>query len=113
MIKTTVHLNDFIQAFEDFDRAGQFSYEGKMALHEYLEQLSDDMGGDIELDVIALCCEYSEHETAIECAESYFTYESIPEGTLEENEEQALEYLESNTTVIKVGDTGRIIIQNF
>jgi len=58
-------------------REDQFSYEGKKALFEYLEQLSDDCGIEIELDVIALCCEYSEYSDLEEIQEDYTNIESL------------------------------------
>jgi hypothetical protein len=37
-----------------------FTYDGQVALFNYLEQFEDDCDERAELDVIALCCEYSE-----------------------------------------------------
>lgn len=109
---------DFERAFIDMNRKEQFTYEGKKALYEYLEQLSDDMGEDIELDVIALCCEYSEYATADEAAANYFEYEGMTYNedgseaeTTEEVEQKAVDFLEYRTQVITFD--GGIIIQNF
>jgi len=55
-----ISFHDFQEAFRDYDRHGQYSYEAQKALFEHLEQLEEDMGEKIELDVIALCCEFSE-----------------------------------------------------
>ena len=59
-IKQTVTESDFRDAFQAI-RPDNFSYEGLGALYEYLEELSEDTGEDIELDVIALCCDYTEY----------------------------------------------------
>jgi len=69
-MKQTLNQNSFIQAFEDMFRAKQFSRQGLIALFDYFEQYEQDSGEQIELDVIAICCEYSE-ETAAEIASSY------------------------------------------
>jgi hypothetical protein len=57
-----IEINSF--GFHDaFHRAGrgkQFSYEALDALYLYLDELEDSMGEQIEVDVIALCCEYDE-----------------------------------------------------
>ena len=68
---------------------------------------------EIELDVIALCCDYSEHESALDCIEDLgYGFEPEPEDTEEStNEEAALEYLRENTQVITF--EGGIIIQGF
>lgn len=60
MIVQTVGLSDFRDAFRRCNRDDNFSYEGKKVLFDYLEQYSEDTGDPIELDVIALCCDYEE-----------------------------------------------------
>ena len=60
-IKQSVYLRDFHDAFQAI-RPGSFTYEGLGALYDYLENLSDDIGEDIELDVIALCYEFTEYD---------------------------------------------------
>lgn len=95
-IKKTVGKSEFMDDFRSI-RPNDFSYDGLEALYNYLEDLSDDIGEDIELDVIAICCDYT--EDTIE----YF---------LNQYELETLEELEDNTTVIRV-DNKNIIIQNY
>jgi hypothetical protein len=59
-MKITVTLSDFRQAFKSHGRGTQFSYEGLIALFEYLEECERDLGEEHELDVVALCCDFSE-----------------------------------------------------
>lgn len=61
-MKQHVNWHNFQSAFQNMDRANNFSYEGLRALFDYLEQLEYDLGEEIELDVIALCCEYHEYD---------------------------------------------------
>jgi len=56
----SINESEFRSAFHSCGRGKQFSYEGLTILFEGLEQYEIDTGEDIELDVIALCCEYSE-----------------------------------------------------
>ena len=56
----TVNEYDFRNAFRDMGRGEQFSYEGLTILFDALEQYEVDTGEDMELDVIALCCDFSE-----------------------------------------------------
>jgi hypothetical protein len=82
-----------------------FSYHGLKALYEYLEQLSEDMGEDIELDVAAICCDYAEFDTALEAASAYSDYivdHYENHASAEYNEAKALEWLQDNTQVIEV-----------
>jgi hypothetical protein len=43
------------------DEYAGWSREGAQALAEYLASLAEDMGQPIELDVVALRCDYSEY----------------------------------------------------
>ena len=56
----TVNLHDFRQAFHDCGRGEQFSYEALGLIFEYYEQYEDDTGEQVNLDVIAICCELAE-----------------------------------------------------
>ena len=104
-MKQDVNKSQFADAFRSAGRQDQFSYAGLNALFGYLENLGDDIGEEIELDVIALCCEYSEHKSALDAVADYsFDVEG-------ESEQSALAYLRDNTNVIEF--EGGIIIQNF
>jgi hypothetical protein len=85
------------------DEYANWTRSGAFALVEYLEQMEDDCGTQIEFDPVALRCEFSEYDTAIEAAKVYTS-----EFT---TEEAALEYLENHTTVIN--HANGILIQDF
>ena len=70
-MKAIITANGFIKAFEEANRDNNFSYEGKKALFDYLEDLEADLEEEIELDVIALCCEYTEYENVQEFITAY------------------------------------------
>lgn len=97
-MKTTVSESDFIQAFEDMNRGAKFTYEGRQALFEYLEEFEDDTGQEIELDVIGLCCEYWEYASLKEFQAAYG------------EEYESMEDIEQATTVIKIDDDAFIIV---
>ena len=112
-MKQSVNNSDFHTAFHDMNRADQFSYKALNALFAYLEEYELECETEVELDVIALCCDYSEHESALDCIEDLgHGFEPEPEDTEEStSEEAALEYLRENTQVITF--EGGIIIQGF
>jgi len=56
----TINRYDFRHAFFRMDRGNQFSYEALTMLFDWLEQYEEDTGEQVELDVIALCCDYTE-----------------------------------------------------
>lgn len=110
-MKQTINEYQFIQAFRDCGRHEQFSRPGLVALFEYLEQLEQDCGTEIELDPIAICCDFSEHDSAIDCIEDHgYGFRPDPHSD-DEPEEQARGYLRENTTLIEY-DEG-VIIQSF
>jgi len=52
----TITKSMFIDAFAKMDRKDNFSYAGKKALYDFLEEVDPSF----DLDVIALCCDYVE-----------------------------------------------------
>ena len=87
----TINVSDFRDAFKACGRADQFSYEGLGALFEYLEEIDPDF----DLDVIALCCDYSE-DTIEQIAHAY----NITADDIDELEAVVREYLEENTHIV-------------
>lgn len=77
MIVKTVTFNDFYNEFKAYDRLDNFSYEGLVALYEYLENLYEDLGETYELDVIELCCEFTEYESFEELQVDYPSIEDF------------------------------------
>lgn len=63
-MKQTVNIHDFHRAFETMGRTENFSYEGRIALFDYLEGLEEGSGEEFELDPIAFCCEFREDTIA-------------------------------------------------
>ena len=91
------------------DKSASWSYEGAEALVEYLEQLEEDTGEEMELDVVAIRCDYSEHASLEEWAKDY-GYE--PEGdTEEEREEDIRDHIQSNGQLIEFD--GGVIVSSF
>ena len=86
----------FESRFKDYGRLNQFP-KGLRDLFEYLESLAKDTGKSIELDVIGLCCE--------------FTEDTI-ENVLKEYDLESLDDLTQETLVIDVDDE-TIIYQSY
>jgi hypothetical protein len=99
-MKTTISRYDFERAFVDAGRKDQFSYEALGLLFDYLEEHEESTGQEIELDVIALCCDYSE-----DCPDDIISNYRIDVEGMDEYEkiEAVREYLEENTQL--VGET--------
>lgn len=58
-MKQTVNFYIFHDTFQHI-RPDNFTYEGLKVLFDYLEEYEEATGSEIELDVIALCCDYAE-----------------------------------------------------
>ena len=108
-MKTTVNLYDFRNAFQAV-RPDNFTYEGLTQLFDYFESYEDDTGEEIELDVIAICCEYE--ESKIEDIANSYGIELDPDDDTQVNFDKVFAYLADNTSVIGHTDTA-IIFQSF
>lgn len=102
-MKTTVNRSEFTSAFHRMGRGEQFSHQALLAMFDYFEQLENDCGTEMELDVIAICCEWAEYANLAEFQEAY------------SDECQTLEDIQDKTQVIMLGDSldDGFIIQQF
>lgn len=98
-MKKTIGVYDFIDEFRGGQYKNNFSYEGLKALFEYFENYEEETGEEIELDVVAIACDWTEYESLEEIKENYSCIET-------------LEDLYNYTSVIEV-DNGNIIIMDF
>jgi hypothetical protein len=109
-MKQSVNFSDFIDAFKRYDRYDSYGYEALKVIFDYLEDLEDSMGQEIELDVIAICCDYdAEHYTAI--ASSY----SIDLEGMDEDEAKnaVIEYIQDNSSYLGEAADGELVYQTF
>lgn len=100
----TVDLYQFREAFRSMNRQDQFSYEGLEVLFDYLDNLSEDTGEPIELDVVALCCEY--YESSIEELIEDYDIDVSDAADEFEKEDIVRDYLNDNTIVCGEVDGG-------
>ena len=100
-MKQTISFTQFTDAFRDYNRQEQFTYNGKKALFVFLEEYEDSTDEEIELDIIALCCDYTE-------------YDSLEDFWLDYDEEDFpnKEAIEWHTLFIPIDDDA-FIIQSF
>lgn len=82
----------FKDAFRSADRLDNFSHEALGMLYDYLENTEEDTGQPVELDVIAICCEFEEAD-ADEVRDNYSL----------DDEQDVEEYLQENT--LYIGET--------
>ena len=104
----TIGKCQFHDAFKSMGRDNQFSYEGLDALYDYLEQYEEDTGEKIELDVIALCCEYSEYDNLEQFRNDYDSKDE--DGQYQYND---IEDIRAETEVIEIPGSEKFIILQF
>ena len=104
-MKQTINEYQFKDAFQNC-RPNNFSYEGLTALYDYLEQYEEDTGQEMELDVIGLCCDFTEYDSLKEFQKEY-------NEPYEKNNYKTIEEIEDETIVIRIEGKEGFIIQDF
>jgi hypothetical protein len=109
-IVQTVNQTDFICAFHEAGRGTQFTPDALRMIFDYLEEYSDSTGEPVELDVVGICCDWSEL-TWQDCAMSY----GIDLDHCIDDDERigdVLEYMIKHTTATELSN-GNILFINF
>ena len=109
-MKQTVNLSAFMDAFHAYKRYDQFGYTALRILFDYLEDMEQDTSEELELDVIALCCDYSVDSVA-DIASNY----DIDLSECEDDDAKrdvVMDYLQDETQVCGEydGDDGHYIV---
>jgi len=95
---TSSDFSDWFLTSETYKN--NFSYKGLKSLYNYLVDLEEDTGDNIEFDPVAICCEYSEYKNLEEIKNNY-------------NDIETIEDLRDHTQVIEISGSDKIIIQDF
>lgn len=115
-MKTTLSTTEAAEILLS-DTCARWSRAGAFALVEYLEEIEDSTGEEIEFDRVAIRCDFSEYNSLHEWARDYFIDWrgdlSLPEGMAgEEEEEDAIrEYIQDHGQLIEFN--GGIIVSSF
>lgn len=93
-----MNKTEFIEAFSKWhggDYKNNFSYEGLDAMYDYFDEIEE-----YELDMVGICCNYSEYENLAEIQEQYADIETVDD-------------LRELTEVIEIPNTERLIIAGY
>ena len=101
-MKRTINVYDFRNAFYKMGRKEQFSYDGLEILFNYIEEVEQDTGEEMELDVIALCCDYAESTIDELISAHDIDISDCDPDDDEAIEETVLGYMNDHTTVCGV-----------
>ena len=101
-MKQTINVYDFRNAFYNMDREVAFSYRGVEILFDYLAELVQATGEEMELDVISLCGEFTESTIGALISEYDIDISDCDPDDAEAIVETVMEYMEQNLIVCGV-----------
>ncbi len=107
-MKITLSITD-IADYLLKDSYAAWSRSGAREMAHWLEEMEEDSGMEMELDTVAIRCEYSEYESIAEAAGAY-GWEADENEFSEQHSAAAQQFLEENTD-IRIFNGGVIIRQ--
>jgi len=123
-MKTTLNASDIARALKS-DENANWTWNGARALAEYLEQLEEDTGEEMEMDVCAIRCDFSEYDSLEAWASDYFRNQADAvdklgltlgmDGSIDEDSDEIDDlirsYIHDHGTLIEFN--GGIIVSSF
>ena len=98
-MKSTINEDEFVNAIVS-DEYNDMTYDGARALFQYLEEIELGCEDDMEFDVVAIRCEFTEYENLAAILNDYSNIKSMDD-------------LQNHTMVIEIEGSKRLIIQQF
>jgi hypothetical protein len=96
-MKTTENFSEFRDSFQQI-RPDNFSYDGQRILYDYFEEFEESTGEEFELDVIAICCDFS--EDSFENIADLYGIELNENDDDDEKQQQVIDFLQSEGAYI-------------
>lgn len=96
-MKQSITFSQFVDAFHAYDRYDSFGYNGLRIIFDYLEQYEQDCNTEIELDVVAICCDYNMMDIEDIIKEYGIDVSDVDEDAVEE---YVIDYLNDHTMVL-------------
>lgn len=115
-MKTTLTTSDIAHALKN-DSNANWSWSGANALAEYLEEYEESTGEEMELDVVAIRCDFSEYSSLADWASDYFggvdraKAEFDDCDSLDDCEDEIRDYINDRGQLIEF--SGGIIVSSF
>ena len=109
-MKVTLSSSEAVRRLME-DENANWCYASACALVAHLQILEQTMGEEMEFDIVAIRCDYSRYDSALEAAREY-GYDDNPELDEDDREELALEWLQDRTSVVMANKHG-VVIANF
>jgi len=97
-MKQSITFGHFVDEFHAHGRYDQFGYQALRLLFDYFEEYEESTGAEVELDVIAICCEYCVQDW--QSVANDYTIDLSECGDDDEREAAVIEYLQENTQFV-------------
>ena len=110
MYQTINTASNFRDEFRHAGRKDQFSYEALGLLFDYFEAYEMDTGEEIELDVVSICCDYTEGAPEHIARDYNIDIEGMDE---DEAIAEVIATLEENAAYVGKTSKGDIIYRNY
>jgi hypothetical protein len=114
-MKATLSTSQAADLLKADTNGTRWSRSGALALVECLEELESDTGTEIEFDVVAIRCDFSEYASALEAAldQGFEPNPNLGEEEQDDDDKEAdaLSWLQDQTQVIEF--EGGVIIASF
>lgn len=112
-ITYSLDRSEFVKLFDEYDRSENFSIAARECLYDYYDDLSYDLSEDIQIDPIAICCDWCEYDADDLWSDYNHILDSNAEKYSDETMEILVEKLEQETTVLKVDGINTYLILVF
>jgi hypothetical protein len=116
-MKMTLNTYQVADALKN-DTCARWSYNGSLALAEYLEEYEESTGEELELDVCAIRCDFSEYSSLLDWANDYFSnaleelgFDETEENDDDEIDDKIRDYIQDHGQLIEFN--GGIIVSSF
>ena len=116
-MKKTLSTYQIADALKN-DTCARWSYNGSIALAEYLEEYEESTGEELELDTCAIRCDFSEYSSLQEWAHDYFSnawqelgFNETEETDDDEFDEKIRSYIQDHGQLVEFD--GGIIVSSF
>lgn len=116
-MKTTLSTHDVAHALHQ-DENANWSYAGALALAEYLEEYEESTGEELELDVVAIRCDFAQYDSLRAWANEYFVtgihddaLSLDDDSNADEIDEAVRSYIQDNGQLIEFD--GGVIVSSF
>lgn len=107
-MKMSITQTQFVEEFNNYNRREQFSYKALCEIFDYYEQIDEDY----ELDVIAICCEWTEYESLFEACQEYGTACEFNDDGSYYDVDENLGDIGSSVNYITLLNNGHVLIQD-